>query len=294
VGFVLAALVSQEVGASIAVLLFPQAGPAGMVTLRLFFSAVILLAVARPKLRGIDGRGWMLLVAFAIALTLMNTLFYQAISRIALGPAVTIEVLGPLVLSVVVARRASAWLWAVLAFAGVAVLGAGGFGSMDPVGVGFALGAAIAWAFYILATARVGQRFRGLDGLAIGMAIGAVMSLPLGIADAGATLLEPHILGLGAAVALLSSAIPYGLELTALRRMSASAFSVLMSCAPAIATAAGAVLLGQLIGPVQGIGIALVMVASVGAVLAAGRAQREIPPVTGPIDLPDLPPPSQL
>lgn len=290
VGLVLAALVSQEVGASVAVLLFPQAGAAGMVMLRLVFSALVLLLIARPRIRGMSRRDWGRVVLYGAALALMNISFYQAIARIDLGAAVTIEVLGPLVLSVVVARRASAWLWAVLAFTGVAVLGWGGFERLDPVGVLFALGAAACWAGFILASARVGTTFPGLQGLALGMSVGAVISLPLGIADAGAALLQPHILGLGLAVALLSSAIPYGLELTALRRMSASAFSVLMSTAPAIATAAGAVLLGQLIGPLQALGIALVIVASMGAVLAAGRAQREIAPTTGPVELP--PPPS--
>ncbi|MGV8912734.1 MAG: EamA family transporter [Rhodoglobus sp.] len=264
-------LIFQDVGASVAILLFPEVGPAGMVSLRLVFSAAILLAIARPNLRAISTRAWFMALVFGISLGGMNMLFYGAISRVDLGAAVTIEVLGPLVLSVIVARRASAWLWAVLAFAGVALLGLGSVGALDPIGVAFALAAAVSWAGYILASRKTGQVFAGLDGLAIAMAIGAIISLPFGIAQAGSTLLEPSILVRGLAVAICSSAIPYALELIALRRISAAAFSVLMALAPAIATGAGFFVLGQSITLVQGIGIALVIAASIGAVRAASR-----------------------
>jgi len=264
-------LIFQDVGASIAVLLFPEVGPAGMVSLRLVFSAAILLAIARPNLRAISKRAWLMALTFGISLGGMNLLFYEALSRVDLGATVTIEVLGPLILSVIVARRASAWLWAVLAFAGVALLSLGSIGALDPVGVAFALAAAASWAGYILASRKTGQVFAGLDGLAIAMAIGAIISLPFGITQAGSTLLEPSILLRGLAVAICSSAIPYALELIALRRISAAAFSVLMALAPAIATGAGFFVLGQSITLVQGIGILLVIVASVGAVRAASR-----------------------
>lgn len=264
-------LIFQDVGASVAVLLFPEVGPAGMVSLRLVFSAAILLAIARPNLRAISKRAWLMAVIFGISLGGMNLLFYEALSRVDLGATVTIEVLGPLVLSVIVARRASAWLWAVLAFAGVALLSLGSVGALDPVGVAFALAAAVSWAGYILASRKTGQVFAGLDGLAIAMAIGAIISLPFGIAQAGSTLLEPSILVRGLAVAICSSAIPYALELIALRRISASAFSVLMALAPAIATGAGFFVLGQSITLIQGVGIVLVIAASIGAVRAASR-----------------------
>jgi len=275
VGFVIIGLACQEVGASIAVLLFPQVGPAGMVTLRLVFSAAILLAVARPRLRGIPGRSWVIIAIFGLVLGGMNLLFYEAISRIDLGAAVTIEVLGPLVLSVIVARRAIAWLWAVLAFAGVALLGSGGFHDLDLVGVLFALGAAVTWALYILSSRRTGEIIEGLGGLAIAMAIGALAVLPFGIAQAGATLLHPAVLGLGAAVALLSSAIPYTLELIALRRISAATFSVLMATSPGIATLAGFLILQQHIGWLEAGGIALVICASIGAVRMRERRAPE-------------------
>ncbi|WP_141991455.1 EamA family transporter [Rhodoglobus vestalii] len=273
-------LTFQDVGASVAVLLFPEVGPAGMVSLRLVFSAAILLAIARPNLRAITPRAWLMALIFGISLGGMNLLFYQALSRIDLGATVTIEVLGPLVLSVIVARRASAWLWAVLAFIGVAFLSLGSVGALDPVGVAFALAAAVSWAGYILASRKTGQVFAGLDGLAIAMAIGAIISLPFGIAQAGSTLLEPSILVRGLGVAICSSAIPYALELIALRRISAAAFSVLMALAPAIATGAGFFVLGQSITLLQGFGIALVIAASIGAVRAASRVPGE--PGAGP------------
>ena len=216
---VITGLACQEVGASLAVLLFPEVGPLGMVMLRLVFSAVLLLIIARPRVRGHSREAWLAVLGFGLVLATMNGLFYLALERLHLGVTVTIEVLGPLVLSIVASRRASAWLWALLALAGVFALGGGGWGDLDPLGVAFALGAAASWAFYILASARVGREFPKLDGLALAMTAGALVSLPFGIADAGASLLRIDILALGAAVAVLSSTIPYAFELIALRRL---------------------------------------------------------------------------
>jgi inner membrane transporter RhtA len=240
--------------------------------LRLVFSAVLLWAIARPTLRGRSSDAWRAVVIFGLVLALMNGFFYLALERLPLGVTVTIEVLGPLTLSVIVARRLSAWLWAVLALAGVALLAGGGWADLDLIGVLFALAAATCWAGYILASARVGRAFSQLDGLAIAMAIGAAVALPFGIVDAGSSLVNPMTLGLGAAVAVLSSAIPYALELIALRRLPASGFAVLMSLAPATATLAGFALLGQVLTLVELVGITLVIVASIGAVRASGRA----------------------
>ncbi|GAA2978725.1 inner membrane transporter RhtA [Microbacterium terrae] len=272
---VIAGLACQEVGAAIAVLLFPQVGPLGMVMMRLAFSAVLLLAIARPRLRGHTWAAWRSVAAFGLVLAVMNGLFYLALERLPLGVTVTIEVLGPLVLSIVASRRASAWLWAFVALAGVVALAGGGWDRLDPIGVLFPLGAAASWAFYILASARVGREFPRLDGLALAMAVGAVISLPFGVWDAGAALLRPEVLALGAAVAVLSSAIPYALELIALRRLAAAAFAILMSLAPATATLAGFVLLGQHMTVIELVGIALVIVASIGAVRSSSRAARE-------------------
>lgn len=272
VALVVAGLVCQEVGASIAVLLFPQAGPLGMVLLRLGFSAVILLAVTRPGVRGHSRRDWAAVAVFGVVLATMNGLFYLALERLPLGVTVTIEVLGPLTLSIIAAGRARAFVWAGLALAGVVALAGGGWDRLDGLGVAFALGAAAMWALYILSSARVGAAFAKLDGLAWAMVIGALMAVPFGVVDAGAALLRPDVLALGAAVALLSSTLPYAFELIALRRLAASAFAVLMSLAPAIAALAGFVLLGQHLSWLEVAGIALVIVASVGAIRGAGRA----------------------
>lgn len=276
VGLVVIGLACQEVGASLAYLLFDDVGPLGMVMLRLVFSALVLLLIARPRLRGHSGSAWRGVLWLGGVLALMNGLFYLALERLPLGVTVTIEVLGPLVLSVVASRRRSAWLWAALALAGVLALGGGGWDRLDLIGVLFALGAAASWAFYILASARVGAAFPRLDGLALAMAFGAIVSLPFGVVDAGAALLRPELLGIGAAVAILSSTIPYALELIALRRLPASAFAVLMSLAPATAALAGFVLLGQHLAWLELVGIALVIAASIGAVRAAGRAARAV------------------
>lgn len=265
-------LICQEVGASFAVLLFPAVGAIGMVSLRLAFSAIVLLAVARPRMRGYRRSDWLTVIAFGIALALMNALFYEALARVPLGSTVTIEVLGPLVLSVVMSRRASSWLWAVLAFVGVVLLSQGSFGALDPAGVAFAFGAAAMWAAYILLSARTGGKFPRLDGLAIAMTIGAVITVPFGVFSAGPAIFQPGILLLGAAVAVLSSTIPYALELIALRRLRPATFSILMSLTPAIATAAGIVILRQQLSGVAFVAIALVIAASIGAVLSASRA----------------------
>lgn len=268
---VVVGLACQEVGAALAVALFPEVGPLGMVMLRLVFSAILLLLIARPRVRGHSRSGWLAVLAFGVVLALMNGLFYLALARLPLGVTVTIEVLGPLVLSIVASRRASAWLWALLALAGVVALAGGGWDRLDPIGVLFALGAAASWAFYILASSRVGREFPRLDGLALAMTVGALIALPFGILSAGSALLRPDLLALGAAVAVLSSTIPYALELIALRRLAAAAFAILMSLAPATAALAGWLLLGQELSWLEIIGIALVIAASIGAVRSASR-----------------------
>jgi len=238
------------------------------------------MVVARPRLRGHDRAAWRDVAAFGVVLAVMNGLFYLALERLPLGVTVTIEVLGPLTLSIVASRRRSAWVWAGLALVGVAALAGGGWDRLDAIGVLFALGAAASWAAYILASARVGATFPRLDGLAIAMTVGAVLSLPFGVAAAGAALLRPEFLGLGAAVALLSSTLPYAFELIALRRLPAAAFAILMSLAPAVAALAGWALLGQHLVWLEIIGIALVIVASIAAVRTAGHRAR---PATEPL-----------
>ncbi|WP_435811226.1 EamA family transporter [Streptomyces termitum] len=266
VALVVAGGLSVQFGSAVAVLLMPRAGALGVVTLRLVLAALVLLLVCRPKVRGYGRADWGTVVAFGTAMAGMNILFYQALDRIPLGVAVTLEVLGPLALSVVASRRLVNLLWAGLALGGVALLGGGGFDRLDPLGAGFALGAGAMWATYIVFSARTGRRFPKADGLALAMAFGAVLSLPLGIAEAGGALVVPTTVALGLGVALLSSVLPYTLELLALRRLPAPTFAVLMSLEPAIAAGAGLLVLHQALSPADGLAIALVIAASVGAV----------------------------
>lgn len=271
VALVVAGGLSVQFGAAVAVLLMPKAGALGVVTLRLAAAALVLLVVCRPKLRGHSRADWGTVVAFGIAMGGMNTLFYQAADRIPLGAAVTLEVLGPLVLSVVASRRLVNFVWAGLALCGVFLLSGGGFDRLDPVGAAYALGAGAMWAAYIVFSARTGRRFPQADGLALAMVVAAVLSLPLGIMEAGSKLLVPSTLALGAAVAVLSSVLPYTLELMALRRLPAPTFAILMSLEPAIAATAGFLILDQALSTTDALAIALVIGASMGAVRAASR-----------------------
>ncbi|WP_327315970.1 EamA family transporter [Streptomyces sp. NBC_01235] len=286
VGLVLAGGVSVQFGGALAVTLMPRAGALGVVALRLLVAAAVLLVVCRPRLRGHSRADWGTVVVFGVVMAAMNGLFYQALDRIPLGLAVTLEVLGPLALSVVASRRALNLVWAGLALAGVYLLSGGGgggggeggggagFGELDLVGVAFALGAGAMWAAYIVFSARTGRRFPQADGLALAMAVGALVFLPLGIAEAGTKLLDPVTLGLGAAVAVLSSVLPYTLELLALRRLPASTFAILMSLEPALAAAAGFLILDQSLTATEAAAIVLVITASMGAVRAQVRRGR--------------------
>ncbi|MER5964928.1 EamA family transporter [Streptomyces sp. NPDC002057] len=271
VGLVVAGGLSVQFGSALAVLLMPRAGAFGVVTLRLVLAALVLLAVCRPKVRGYARADWGTIVAFGAAMAGMNICIYQAVDRIPLGVAVTLEVLGPLALSVIASRRLMNLLWAGLALGGVLLLSGGGFDRLDPVGVAFALAAGVMWALYIVFSARTGRRFPQADGLALAMAFGAVLSLPLGLVEAGGKLLVPSTIGLGLLVALMSSVLPYTLELLALRRLPAPTFAILMSLEPAIAATAGFLVLSQALSLTDALAIALVIAASMGAVRTQAR-----------------------
>ncbi|WP_327744156.1 EamA family transporter [Streptomyces europaeiscabiei] len=279
VGMVLAGGISVQFGGALAVTLMPRAGALGVVTLRLAVAALLMLVVCRPRLRGHSRTDWSTVIVFGATMAAMNGLFYQSLARIPLGPAVTLEVLGPLALSVLASRRAVNMVWAGLALCGVFLLGGGGdFGDLDPLGVAFALAAGLMWALYIVFSARTGRRFPQADGLALAMAVAAVLFLPLGIVESGTRLVEPTTLALGAAVAVLSSVLPYTLELLALRRLPASTFAVLMSLEPAIAAAAGFLILDQALAATEALAIALVIGASMGAVRTqVGRGKAGVP-----------------
>nr|WP_083966941.1 EamA family transporter [Demequina globuliformis] len=277
---VIVGLVCQEAGAAVAVSLIPEVGPWGVVAMRLVFSALVLMPMALVSLRRGASVSWRHVGAFGFSLAAMNVFFYLALERIPLGVAVTIEVMGPLVLSVVASRSWRGLMWAALAAAGVALLGGSGLlpgaeQALDPVGMAYAVGAAVMWAAYILTARAAGAAMTGVVGLALAMVVGSVLTLPVAGVVAGAALLDPHALLLGFAVAVLSSAIPYGIELTALRRMKAETFAILLALAPAIAALAGLVLLDQQLTAAISVGIVLVTVAGVGAVASAGR--RAVP-----------------
>jgi inner membrane transporter RhtA len=269
---VVIAAISQEVGAAFAVGLFAALGPVGAVFTRLFVAGLILCAAIRPRLRGLVRRAWVSAVALAAALVVMNACFYVSLTRIPLGVAVTIEALGPLALSVIVSRHLSAWVWALLALLGVALLGLTGVrvGHLDPVGLGFAAGAGASWAGYILATARAGSDFRGLDGLAVATAIGAVVTAPMAVLtiDPDAAL-RWQVLGLALTVGVMSSVIPYSLELISLRRLPAETFAILTCLSPVVAAVAGRLILGQHLAVTGYVAIVLVTFASIGAVRSA-------------------------
>ncbi|MBO0890147.1 MAG: EamA family transporter, partial [Acidothermales bacterium] len=245
VGMVVGGALSVQFGAAFAALLFPLVGPLGAVTIRLVVAAVVLVAVVRPRLRGHRRGDYAVVVAFGLVLAAMNASIYEAIARLPLGVAVTLEFLGPLGLALATSRRWRDVVWVVSAGGGVVLLEGGAPSGLDWVGVVFALTAACCWVGYILLSGQTGRRFPRANGLALAMTVGAVAILPLGVLGAGTALVRPATLGLGALVALMSSVVPYTLELFALRRIGPGTFGILMSLDPALAAAAGVLVLGQ-------------------------------------------------
>jgi len=271
VAMVLAAAGSLQVGAAFAVTLFDDLGPGGAAFLRLLLAAIVLLALWRPRVRGHSMADLRIAAAFGLALGLMNWSIYEAMDRIPLGVAVTIEFWGPLAVAVVGSRRALDLLWVALAALGIVLLAGPGGGGIDAGGVALALLAGGCWAAYIGLSARTGQAFPGGTGLAIAMAVGAVVVLPAGIAQGGAALVHPGLLASALVVALASSVLPYSLELEALRRLPGAVFGVLMSLEPAVAALAGLAVLGQALVPREWAAIGLVVTASAGAAALGGR-----------------------
>ncbi len=246
-------------------MLFARVGPGGAVLLRLVSASVVLLVLWRPRTRGHTRRELLLAGVFGVVLAGMNLSFYHAIHRIPLGIAVTIEFVGPLAVAVGGSRRRRDLVRVALAAVGILALTHGGTHGLDGLGVGLALLAGCLWGAYILLNARVGKAFAGGSGLTLSMCVGSVAALPAGLIEGGSKLLEPRSLALGAAVGILSSAIPYSFELEALRRIAPSVFGVLMSLEPAMAALAGLIVLGQGLSARALAGMALVVAASVGA-----------------------------
>lgn len=271
---VLVGIITVQGGAAIAKLLFGVLEPTGMVWLRLLLAAIVLLAVARPRLRAWDARTWRAVVLFGVVLGAMNLLWYLAIDRIPLAVAVTCELLGPLVLSLVLSRRGLDVVWTLVAVAGIVLIGVRSLGGdLDPIGVALALVAGACWAGYILCSQRVGTLVPDLGGLAVAMAVGAIVVLPVGVVPAAsAVTVEPWLLLPVLGVALLSSVIPYGLENAALRSIPANVFGVLMALEPAAAALLGFVIAGELVEGLEWVAIVLVIAASAGMAVSAARS----------------------
>ena len=278
VGLVLIGILSVQLGAAIAKGLFGEISPTAMVWLRLVTSALVLAAVARPRLSGRTRQDWIVVLGFGASLATMNWAIYQSFARIPLGIAVTIEFIGPLTLPVLGSRRARDVVWVGLAGLGVALLGFQRT-DLDLVGVAYALLAGVAWAAYILLSASTGRRWAGFDGLAVASIVAATaMTLPA-LLSAGTGLWDARVLLIGALVGLLSSVIPYSCELVALRSLRPAVFGILMSLEPAAAALAAIVVLEEHLSTVQWLAIACVVAASIGAT-RSGASPGEPPGAT--------------
>jgi inner membrane transporter RhtA len=264
VWLVLIGILSVQFGAVISKGQFGEIPPVGMVFLRLMTSSLILLAFVRPRLRGHSVSDWRPVLALGFALGAMNWAFYESFARIPIGAAVTIEFWGPLFLAAVGSRRPRDLVWVGLAALGIALFGAGPI-KVDGVGFGLALIAGGCWALYVLSTAATGRRWTGVEGLAVASTIAMLGIAPFAVVAAGQLLLEPRLLALGALVGLLSSVVPYSLEMVALRTLPPRVFGILMSLEPAVAALVAAVLLGEFLAPLQLLAMACVIGASVGA-----------------------------
>jgi inner membrane transporter RhtA len=261
------AMVSFQIGATFAKQLIPAIGAPGTTALRLGFSSLLLVVLQRPWRSMPSRSAWPVVLAYGVSLGAMNSVFYLALSRIPLGIAVAIEFVGPLAVAVFASRRRLDYLWVGLAASGLSLLlpithsGA----ALDPIGVLYALAAGVGWALYIVFGQKAGQA-HGPSASTWGLMVAALLAVPVGVADAGARLFDPSILPFGVGVAIFSSALPYTLEMIALRRLSTKAFGTLMSFEPAIAAIAGVVLLHERLTLTQWTAIGAIILASVGAV----------------------------
>jgi len=274
---------SVQFGSAVASTLFPVLGAPGTVLLRLLLAGGLLAVLLRPKVHrwSLGALGGCALLGVAMAG--MNGLFYLSLERLPLGVAVSVELLGPLVLSVAQARRAQDVLWSALALAGVVLLGVRALGTagagegLDLLGLALAASAGACWAGYILASARVGRLVPGTGGLAVSLLTGAVLVAPFGVGGALGVLERPELLVAALAVAVLSSVVPYGADLAALRRLPTRVFGVLMSLQPAAAAFAGLVVLDQGLAPAELVALVLVSAASAGVALSRRRGEPATP-----------------
>lgn len=276
IGVLLIAMVSYQCGASLAKHLFPAVGAQGATAYRLGLSSLILLLWRKPWRRFESGRNWRVLWGYGLSLGAMNFVFYMSLRTIPLGIAVALEFTGPLALAVFGSRRLLDFVWIALVVLGLALLLPlrSEANSLDPVGVMYALAAGVGWALYIVLGQKAGAAY-GADAVTLGLTIGALLALPLGIAHAGTALLTPSLLPYALGVALLSSALPYSLEMISLTRLPARTFSTLLSLEPAIAALAGVVLLSEHLSLIQWLAIVAIIVAAAGTALSVRRPSAE-------------------
>lgn len=264
-GLVMVGVVSVQLGSAVATTVFDDLGPGGAVFLRTLFAAAVLLAIWRPAAGVLRGATLADVLGFGVVLAGMNCFFFLALDRLPLGIAVTLEFTGPLGVAIATSRRPRDVLWVALAATGILLLAPGIGDGLDPAGVVFALTAGAFWAAYIVFSSRVGRGPSGRAGLATAMGVATLVLIPIGIADGGSGLLEGRLLLLGAAIAMLSSAIPYLAEMEALRRLPAGTFGVLLSMEPAFAALVGFVALDQTLPGRELVAIGLIVAASAGA-----------------------------
>jgi inner membrane transporter RhtA len=272
VGILIVAMVSVQIGAAFAKGMFPLVGPQGASALRLFFGTAMLAFALRPWRARPTPTAWRAIVVYGAALGAMNLMFYLSLSRIPMGVAVAVEFTGPLAVALWGSRRALDLVWIAVAVGGLALLLPIGHGQapLDPLGVACALAAGGCWALYIIFGQKAGDT-QGVQTTALGMSIAAILVIPIGVAHAGAALLNPRAIELGVLVGLLSTAIPYTLEMIALTRLPARTFGILMSLEPALGALAGLVILGQTLTIVQWLAVGAVFVASAGATATTPR-----------------------
>jgi inner membrane transporter RhtA len=273
---VVGAATSVQAGASVAKSLFPSFGPPGVVWLRLVFGSIALWAIARPELRGRPRHELRLVAALGVVLVSMNVSFYESIDRLPLGIAVTVEFLGPLAVAILGSRRRVDFVWVGLAGLGVALLAEGGGKGVHASGLALAALAGVFWALYICLSVPIGKAYPGASGLAPAMVLGAILITPWGIISAGHHLREPQLVGAAVGVGLLSSALPWSMELEALRRLPTHVFGVVLSLEPAVAALAGFVFLHEHLRLRAWLAIALVVLASAGAAREVRRRDTPI------------------
>lgn len=270
---VLLSIVSVQGGAALAKGLFPLLGAAGTTSVRIGLSALVLLVVVRPRFRQLQPVQWRAVVPYGLALGTMNFLFYCALARIPLGLAVTLEFIGPLTLALSGSRQRQDVVWVLLAGTGIGLITPWGGTGIDLLGMTFALAAGGCWAGYIVLSQRTAAVLPGPVAVTVGMLVATLPVLPFGMASGSLQEMTPHLLLLGAGLALFSSVLPFSLEMHALRTMPTRTFSILMSLEPVAAAFSGWLLLREHLTGGQWLAVAFIVLASMGAILTTAPAQ---------------------